>query len=589
MKSLSYLNKYFFKYRWRLILGILFIVINNYFGAWIPVLIGYSTDYIVDEASKGIDIDTIFWHTISLAGLIILFNIIKGFFLFLTRQTIIVMSRFIEFDLKNELFKKYLRLDYQFYKSQSTGDLMNRISEDVFQVRQYLGPGIMYTVNLVALFPFNLYQMIRINAELTFFALIPLPIMAVLIYFVSNKMNKLSKEVQQEQSMLSTISKESFAGIRVIKAYIQEKHTKERFSKSSKEYLNRNMRYVIINALFTPVISLLIGASTLLSIYIGGLYTYTGEITTGNILTFVLIIYTLTWPFVSVGWVTSIIQRAAASQERINEFLKISPAITNSNNAELDELEDITFNNVSFQYAKESPEVLQNISFTLKKGQTLGLLGKTGSGKSTLIQLLVRQIDATKGEVLYNDNSIKEINLEQFRNNIAIVPQDVFLFSDSIRNNIVFGNTSNVEVSETELRKLCETVHVLHNIDSFPEKFDTLLGERGVNLSGGQKQRISIARALIRAPKLLVLDDCLSAVDTETEKIILQNLKELNEVNNTTTVVVSHRISSLRNADYIIILDNGKIVEEGVPHVLMQQNSMFKEMYNKQISEEANL
>lgn len=589
MKSLSYLNKYFFKYRWRLILGILFIVINNYFGAWIPVLIGYSTDYIVDEASKGIDIDTIFWHTISLAGLIILFNIIKGFFLFLTRQTIIVMSRFIEFDLKNELFKKYLRLDYQFYKSQSTGDLMNRISEDVFQVRQYLGPGIMYTVNLVALFPFNLYQMIRINAELTFFALIPLPIMAVLIYFVSNKMNKLSKEVQQEQSMLSTISQESFAGIRVIKAYIQEKHTKERFSKSSKEYLNRNMRYVIINALFTPVISLLIGASTLLSIYIGGLYTYTGEITTGNILTFVLIIYTLTWPFVSVGWVTSIIQRAAASQERINEFLKISPAITNSNNAELDELEDITFNNVSFQYAKESPEVLQNISFTLKKGQTLGLLGKTGSGKSTLIQLLVRQIDATKGEVLYNDNSIKEINLEQFRNNIAIVPQDVFLFSDSIRNNIVFGNTSNVEVSETELRKLCETVHVLHNIDSFPEKFDTLLGERGVNLSGGQKQRISIARALIRAPKLLVLDDCLSAVDTETEKIILQNLKELNEVNNTTTVVVSHRISSLRNADYIIILDNGKIVEEGVPHVLMQQNSMFKEMYNKQISEEANL
>lgn len=587
MKSLSYLNKYFFKYRWRLILGILFIIINNYFGAWIPVLIGYSTDYIVDEASKGIDIDTIFWHTISLAGLIILFNIIKGFFLFLTRQTIIVMSRFIEFDLKNELFKKYLGLDYQFYKSQSTGDLMNRISEDVFQVRQYLGPGIMYTVNLVALFPFNLYQMIRINAELTFFALIPLPIMAVLIYFVSNKMNKLSKEVQQEQSMLSTISQESFAGIRVIKAYIQEKHTKDRFSKSSKEYLDRNMRYVIINALFTPVISLLIGASTLLSIYIGGLYTYTGEITTGNILTFVLIIYTLTWPFVSVGWVTSIIQRAAASQERINEFLKISPTIANSNNAELDELEDIKFNNVSFQYSNESPEVLQNISFSLKKGQTLGLLGKTGSGKSTLVQLLVRQIDATKGEVLYNDNSIKEINLEQFRNNIAIVPQDIFLFSDSIRNNIVFGNTSNVEVSETELRKLCETVHVLHNIDSFPEKFDTLLGERGVNLSGGQKQRISIARALIRAPKLLVLDDCLSAVDTETEKIILQNLKELNEINNTTTVVVSHRISSLRNADYIIILDNGKIVEEGVPLVLMQQKSMFKAMYDKQITEEA--
>lgn len=587
MKSLSYLNKYFFKYRWRLILGILFIIINNYFGAWIPVLIGYSTDYIVDEASKGIDIDTIFWHTISLAGLIILFNIIKGFFLFLTRQTIIVMSRFIEFDLKNELFKKYLRLDYQFYKSQSTGDLMNRISEDVFQVRQYLGPGIMYTVNLVALFPFNLYQMIRINAELTFFALIPLPIMAVLIYFVSNKMNKLSKEVQQEQSMLSTISQESFAGIRVIKAYIQEKHTKERFSKSSKEYLNRNMRYVIINALFTPVISLLIGASTLLSIYIGGLYTYTGEITTGNILTFVLIIYTLTWPFVSVGWVTSIIQRAAASQERINEFLKISPTIANSNNAELDELEDIKFNNVSFQYSNESPEVLQNISFTLKKGQTLGLLGKTGSGKSTLVQLLVRQIDATKGEVLYNDNSIKDINLEQFRNTIAIVPQDVFLFSDSIRNNIVFGNTSTVEVSETELRKLCETVHVLHNIDSFPEKFDTLLGERGVNLSGGQKQRISIARALIRNPKLLVLDDCLSAVDTETEKIILQNLKELNEINNTTTVVVSHRISSLRNADYIIILDNGKIVEEGVPLVLIQQKSMFKAMYDKQITEEA--
>lgn len=586
MKSLSYLNKYFYKYRWRLILGIIFIVINNYFGAWIPVLIGQSTDYIINESSKGVDANTIFWHTLFLAGIIILFNILKGFFLFLTRQTIIVMSRFIEFDLKNELFKKYLKLDYQFYKSQSTGDLMNRISEDVFQVRQYLGPGIMYTVNLIALFPFNLYQMIKINAELTFFALIPLPIMAVLIYFVSSKMNKLSKEVQQEQSKLSTIGQESFSGIRVIKAYIQEQHTNERFNESSANYLKKNMRFVKINALFTPTISLLIGASTLLSIYIGGLFTYSGQVSTGNILTFVLIIYTLTWPFVSVGWVTSIIQRAAASQERINEFLKIKSTIYNPSSATLSRFESLTFNKVSFNYQNTQKKAISGLNLTIYKGQTIGILGKTGSGKSTLIQLMVRQMDPSSGDITYNGEALNTINLEAFRDSIAVVPQDVFLFSDSIRNNIIFGKNDSNAISDEELEEVCRTVHVLHNINSFPNRFDTLLGERGVNLSGGQKQRISIARALIRKPSLLILDDCLSAVDTETEKIILQNLDEFNRKYDSTTIIVSHRISSLRNADYILILDNGHVAEEGDPKALLEHDSLFKSMHDKQLREE---
>lgn len=588
MKSLSYLNKYFYKYRWRLLLGILFIVVNNYFGAWIPVIIGQTTDVLKNETQQGISPNAVFWHALSLAGLIILFNIIKGFFLFLTRQTIIVMSRYIEFDLKNEIFAKYMDLDYNLYKSQSTGDLMNRISEDVSQVRQYLGPGIMYTVNLIVLFPFNLYQMLKINVELTIYALIPLPIMAVLIYFVSSRMNKLSKDVQREQSKLSTISQEAFSGIRVIKAYIQEKHTRKRFAESSNYFLGKTMRLVRTNALFMPTISLLIGTSTLLSIYIGGLYTYNNTITAGNILTIILIINNLTWPFASVGWVTSIIQRASASQERINEFLKIVPKIQNKSNKDLETLEKITFSNTSYKYNPETPNILSNLNFTIKQGETIGIIGKTGSGKSTLLQLIARQIDPTEGEIRYNSEKLSEVNLDAYRKTLAIVPQDVFLFSESIKENILFGVLDSEHISDEHVRKAAKDAHVLNNIEGFPDQFETLLGERGVNLSGGQKQRISIARALIRKPKILLLDDCLSAVDTETEEIILRNLKTLSTENQTTTVIVSHRISSLRNADYILVLEDGKITEEGKPEELMKINGHFRELYNKQLNEEKN-
>lgn len=585
MKSLSYLNKYLYKYRWRLLLGILFIVIGNYFNARIPVIIGESMNILKGDETLPLG-KTLFWTAISLAGLIILFNIIKGFFLFLTRQTLIVMSRYIEFDLKNEIFEKYQQLDYSFYKSQSTGDLMNRISEDVSQVRQYLGPGIMYTINLIALFPFSLYQMLQINSELALYALAPLPIMATLIYLVSTRMNKLSRDVQQEQSRLSTLGQETFSGIRVIKAYIQEKHARENFEASSASYLKKTMRLVRTNALFTPTISLLIGASTLLSIYMGGLLTYDKVIKTGDILTIILLIYNLTWPFASIGWVTSINQRAAASQERINEFLKTKPAIKNQSEAPVAPFREIQFKNMSFRYKPDLPEVLSDISFTLKRGETLGIIGKTGSGKSTLLQTIVRQLDPSSGEIRYNSEPLSAINLDAYRKQLAVVPQDVFLFSDTIYNNIAFGALDFESTSQEQVTNAAKNAHVLHNIEAFPEKFETLLGERGVNLSGGQKQRVSIARALIRKPQILLLDDCLSAVDTETEEIILGNLKRLNTQYDTTTVIVSHRISSLRNADYILVLEDGKIIEEGKPGDLLQSASHYRELYDKQLMEE---
>lgn len=587
MKSLSYLNKYFFKYRWRFLLGILCIIIGNYFGARIPVIIGESMDILKGEKpiSAG---QTLFWAVLGLAGLAILFNIIKGFFLFLTRQTLIVMSRYIEFDLKNEIFEKYQQLDYSFYKSQSTGDLMNRISEDVSQVRQYLGPGVMYTINLVVLLPFSLYQMLKINTELALYALAPLPVMAVLIYLVSTRMNKLSKEVQQEQSRLSTLSQETFSGVRVIKAYIQEKHAKQKFASSSGTYLKKTMRLVRTNALFMPTISLLIGTSTLLSIYMGGMLTFDPKsgVKPGEILSIILLIYNLTWPFASIGWVTSINQRAAASQERINEFLKTEPAIKNQSEADLELFQEIQFKDMSFRYRPDLPDVLSNINFTLKRGETLGIIGKTGAGKSTLLQLIVRQLDPSAGEITYNSKKLSTINLKEYRKHISVVPQDVFLFSDTIYNNITFGALNLEATTRAEVIEAAKNAHVLHNIEAFPDKFETILGERGVNLSGGQKQRVSIARALIRKPDILLLDDCLSAVDTETEEIILGNLKRLNEENQTTSVIVSHRISSLRNADYILVLEDGRIVEEGKPVDLLQISGQYRELYDKQLMEE---
>jgi ATP-binding cassette subfamily B protein len=417
-------------------------------------------------------------------------------------------------------------------------------------------------------------------------------------------MNRLSKSVQQQQSQLSTIGQETFSGIRVIKAYIQEKQTQERFSKASQEYHKRNMRLVLTNALFMPTITFLIGASVLITVYVGGLLSYPetnelGEVilkngkpvylnsvNPGNIITFIGFVMMLTWPFASVGWVTSIIQRASASQQRINEFLQVDPDIKNHSTEKNEALSSITFNNVSYHYPGTDKNVLEHISFSIKRGETLGIIGRTGCGKSTLTHLLLRQIEATEGNVLYNNTSLSDINLDQFRKEIGVVPQDVFLFSDSIRNNIAFGSQG-TSYDQAELEQAASDAHVLHNILAFDEGFDTLLGERGVNLSGGQKQRVSIARALIRQPQLLVLDDCLSAVDTETEEIILRNLRTYTERNGTTTVIVSHRISSLRNADKILVMEEGKIVETGSHEMLMQSAGLYAQMYEKQLMEAA--
>lgn len=589
MKSLSYLNKYFHKYRWRLISGFLFMIILNYFGSLMPRVLGDGVQYLIQSASSNTPGKVVLWTAIGFAGLYMLFSLIKGFFLFLTRQTIIVMSRYIEYDLKNEIYDKYQRLHYNFYKSQSTGDLMNRISEDVAQVRQYLGPGVMYTVNLIILFPFVCYQMADISWQLTLYCLIPLPIMALLIYKVSSRMNRLSKEVQEEQSMLSTVAQESFSGIRIIKAYIQERQTRERFNKSSEEYRRRNMKLVLVNALFMPTIMFLIGTSTLLAIYIGGLLTFaqtpTGNpvMVPGNIVTFIGYVTMLTWPFASVGWVTSIIQRAKASQQRINEFLFVKDEVQNSVHTPNEALEQIKFENVSFRYPKSTENVLNNLSFTIKRGETIGIVGRTGSGKSTLTTLLLRQTDASTGTIYYNNTPLREINLHAFREATGVVPQDVFLFSESIRENIAFGNS---EASDEMIIQSARDAHVLHNIEEFPGRFNTLLGERGVNLSGGQKQRISIARALIRKPQLLVLDDCLSAVDTETEEVILRNLQRYTNEHQTTTIIVSHRVSSLRNANKILVLDGGSIVESGTHESLLAAGGVYLKMYEKQLLEQ---
>lgn len=520
---------------------------------------------------------------LQIGGIYVLFSIGKGFFLFLMRQTIIIMSRLIEFDLKNEIYEQYQKLDFTFYKQNNTGDLMNRISEDVSQVRMYLGPGIMYAINLVILFILVITQMVMISPTLTIYVLIPLPIMSYLIYKVSSKMNTLSMEVQREQSLMSTLAQETFSGIRVVKAYSRENEIHDKFNSSAEAYKKKNMRLVLVNALFMPTIVFLIGLSTILSIYIGGLQTFSNEIEIEDILAFVIFVNMLTWPFVSIGWVTSIIQRAAASQERINQFLKIEPKIVNKNHEPLVFKGKIEFKNVSYVYPNSGTVAIDNLSFTIEPGETLAIIGKTGSGKSTILHLLMRNIEPDSGQILIDGKDLKEINLDDFRKKTGVVPQEVFLFSDTIANNIRFGITDR-HVEEDELKVAATKAHVLHNIEQFPDRFETLLGERGVNLSGGQKQRVSIARALIREPQLLLLDDCLSAVDTQTEEIILSNLKS--ETKHKTTLIVSHRISSLRNADKLILIENGHKTEEGSHAELLALNGDYAAIYQKQLTED---
>lgn len=556
-------------------MGVIFICASNFFGVEMPKIVKNAVNDFIENLSYTKDFNKILFLSLKLAGIYLIFSILKGFFLFLTRQTIIIVSRYIEYDLKNEIFAHYQKLSYRFYKKNSTGDLMNRISEDVSQVRMYLGPGLMYTINLAILSIMAIYTMLKINVSLTLLVLTPLPIMSVLIYKVSSKMNFLSKEAQKEQSIMSTIVQETFSGIRVIKAYLREVEMATKFAASAENYKIKSMKQVRVNSLFMPTIVFLIGLSTLLAIYYGGILTYQKIITPGDIVAFIFYINMLTWPFASVGWVTSIIQRAAASQDRINEFLLEKPEI-NSGDVKLEHVERIVFSDVSFSY--ENEKVLKSINFELNKGEKIGFVGNTGAGKSTLLHLLMRQFDCSSGEITINDYPIKTLDINTYRSKVGVVPQEVFLFSDTIRNNILFGVSD--KITEDEINRVTKQAHVYHNIVEFPDKFDTLLGERGVNLSGGQKQRLSIARALIRRPELLILDDCLSAVDTHTEDVILNSLNEINAM----TIIVSHRVSSLRFVDRIYVLNKGEIEEVGTHDELMKRKGHYFNMYQEQLT-----
>lgn len=564
-----------------LLLGVVFILGSNLFHVYMPLIVKDA----VNDFEANFDVSNWFWIAVKLGGFYILLSLGKGVFLFFTRQTIIKVSRFIEYDMKNEIYAQYQCLDYNFYKANSTGDLMNRISEDVAKVRMYLGPGVMYTVNLIVLFVFILVSMFAINVELTLYTLAPLPVMSYLVYKVSDTMNRQSEKVQRSQSTIASKVQETFAGISVLKVYGGEERFQKDFDEQSETYLQKNMDLVKTNALFMPTITFLIGLSTILTIYLGGILSFEAQstITNGDIVAFIFYVNMLTWPFASVGWVTSLIQRAAASQERINEFLNVKPAIQVETNEHFDFKGKIEFRNVSYTFPTSGIEAIKNLSFTIEPGETLAILGRTGSGKSTIINLLMRQFDPVAGKVIIDDKDLKTINYYSLRNQSGVVPQEVFLFSDTIRNNVLFGISSFENFKDEDLIKVLQKAHVWHNIQAFPDGLDTVLGERGVNLSGGQKQRISIARALIREPKLLVLDDCLSAVDTETEEIILTNLK--NQIKKNTTLIVSHRVSSIRNADRILVLEDGNKIEEGTHDELLALNGVYADMYTNQLLE----
>ena len=565
MNDLRSLNPYFIKYKWHFLGGILFVSLSTIFGTYQGIIVRKSTNKIVSIIGHHATFDSKVF--VEFALLIIGLAITSGLFMFLMRQTIIVMSRHIEYDQKNQIYSHYQSLDANFYKQQTTGDLMNRISEDVSKVRMYTGPAIMYIANTIVTSITILIFMLQVNYTLTLLVFFPLPILSFLIYKVSDLINKQSTAVQQELSKLTSQAQETFAAIRVIKAYNRELFFSDQMQQKNESYKKISLKLTAIESLFAPVMALMIGLSVLMTIWYGGKLVIANKIEPGNITEFILYVFRLTWPFASLGWITSLVQRAKASQKRINEFLDTKPIVTNSNFSIYPIIGDITFKNVSFVYPENQIKALENISFQLKSGQTLGITGLVGSGKSSILNLLTRQYDASEGEILIDNKSIKYHNLQLLRKNCGIVPQEVFLFSDTIYNNIAFGGQEKL-VTQSEVELAAKQAGVYDNIVSFPEQFETIVGERGVTLSGGQKQRISIARAIINKPKLLIFDDCLSAVDSETETLILSNLK--NEMKDKSSIIVSHRISSLKHADVIIYMNGGRIIETGTHDQLME-------------------
>ncbi len=582
MKELSYLNKYFVKYKFSFLLGIFITIIAQIFSLFTPKLISksfkiiesFSTDNTTGKAIVQQElISNILW--------IIATTMIAGFLSFLMRQTLIVMSRHIEFDLKNEVFRQYENLSQNFYKQNRTGDLMSRISEDVSKVRMYVGPAVMYSINTFVRFAIVIIYMFNVSPRLTFYTLIPLPILSYAIYKISSEINNRSTVFQQYLSKISSFTQEIFSGIRVIKAYSLEDQHQKNLGELANESKSKSLNLARIQALFGPLMIALIGISNLIVIYFGGLMYIDGTIKSiGTIAEFILYVNMLTWPVASLGWVSSMVQEAEASQKRINEFLKIEPEIQNKNPEKSIIEGAISFENVCYTYEDTNIKALQGVSFKVNKGETLAILGKTGSGKSTVISLISRLYEVTEGQITIDGNEISKINLSDLRNSIGIVPQDAFLFSDSIKNNIKFGKE---EASDEEVEAAAKSAEVHDNIIGFNKQYNTILGERGITLSGGQKQRVSIARAIIKDPKILLFDDCLSAIDTETEEAILNNLQGI--CKSKTTIIVSHRVSSAKNADRIIILDEGKIIEQGSHNQLINKNGYYAALYLKQLSE----
>ena len=591
MGALGHLNKYFWKYKWHLFLGIFFTFCSNFFGVVPAQLVRYALDLVTETIDvyflfKGFPIQSVFYEVFAstlfyYGGLIVLMAFIKGVFLFLIRQTLIVMSRHIEYEMKNEIYAHYQTLPLSFYRKQNTGDLMARISEDVSKVRMYVGPSMMYGFNLITVFALVIYYMAQVNVTLMWYVLLPLPILSLSIYYVNSIVMKKSEEIQAGLSSISTLAQEAFSGIRVLKSFVRENHSGQQFASASANYRKKSLDLVKVDSLFTPLISLLVGFSTLLVVYIGSKEVMAGEITVGNITEFIMYVFMLTWPVTALGWTSSQIQRAAASQKRINEFLQAKSELEIGQQISKPISGNWVFKNVSFTYPGSEREILNQLSFEIESGESVALLGTTGSGKSSLAQLLARFYDPSSGDILLDGVSLRDWDIKHVRQSLAYVPQDVFLFSTTIAENISFGQDG---MSNEQIMHAAKMADVYENIMEFPDQFETILGERGVTLSGGQKQRVSIARALAKNPTMLILDDCLSAVDTHTEHKILNNLKKI--MVGKTSLIISHRVSSAKLAKRIMVLQDGQIVETGNHVQLMKRKGYYYELYQNQLNEE---
>ncbi|WP_026898742.1 ABC transporter ATP-binding protein [Daejeonella oryzae] len=591
MKNLAYLNKFFYKYRWRLLPGIIFVIISNLFAVLPAKVIRIAFDLVNENIStfrlfNGFErqdmLNEVFNYSLLLfGGAVLMLALLRGIFLFFMRQTIILMSRHIEYDLKNEIYNHYQQLSMAFYRRNNTGDLMNRVTEDVSRVRMYIGPAIMYTINTIVLFLLIIWAMVSVNLKLAIFSLLPLPILAITIYYVNTMINLRSEKIQQQLSNLSSFVQETFSGIRVIKAYVREDDMRKKFAVESENYKSNSMALVQVQALFFPIMLLLVGLSTIITVYIGGIEVINGTITSGNIAEFIIYVTQLTFPITSLGWVTSLIQRAAASQKRINEFLNTQPEVVSKSDNPEKIIGGIEFKNVSFTYPDTGIKAIQNISFKVQPGEFVAIIGRTGSGKSTIANLLLRMYDIDSGEITVDGKELNSLNLSSYRSQVGFVPQEVFLFSETIRNNIAFGLDT---LSPGKVEEAAKSAAVYQNIMNFEKGFETYIGERGITLSGGQKQRVSIARAIIKEPKILIFDDCLSAVDTKTEEEILSNMSSV--MSNKTTILIAHRVSTINNADRILVIDNGKITEQGTHDDLMKRKGAYFELYEKQLLEE---